>query len=397
MTERELRAALRSAPTDPAARERSWRVVKAAYHELPLMPRQRRPRARRAGFALVACLVAALAVTAVTRAPTDALARWLRDAVGAESSSPAPTLGRLPVDGRLLVTAGDSAWVVAPDGVKRRLGRYAGATWSPRGLFVAAWQGIELTALEPDGDVRWSLEAPATVRTARWAPGDGYRIAYVAGSALRIVNGDGTGDRRLAAVRAAVAPAWRPAGAGHVLAWVDARGRVRVTDVDGGRELWRSKPLSGVRALAWSPDAAYLVVLSTRAVVFLRDDGFRAAVLGLLPEQSASSATWTPGGEAAVVLRDAVANRSELALLNPGGLRHRVLFTAPGRLGAPAWSPDGRVLLVPWPDGDQWLLFAPQRKRHPVDVVQGVAAQLAPGATRARFPSAVEWAPAARP
>jgi len=396
MTERELRETLRHAPPDAAARERAWQVVRAAYRELP-PPRRGRRRVRSTSLVLVACLAATLAVTGATRAPTEAVARWLRNAVGVTATAPAPTLSKLPAGTRLLVRAGGSVWVVAPDGVKRRLGSYAGASWSPHGLFVVGWHGSELTALEPDGDVRWSLTARARVRTARWAPGDGYRIAYVSGSELRMVNGDGTEDRRLAVARAGIVPAWRPAGAGHVLAWVDAHGRVRVTDVDAGRQLWRSAPLPGVRELAWSPDASSLLVVTARAAMLLRSDGSREATLGLLSGTSARGAAWTPGGEAAFVLRDAIANRSELVLLSPAGLRHRVLFTAPGRLGAPAWSSDGRVLLAPWPDGDQWLLFTPQRRHRPVQTVERVAAQFAPGGTQARFPSSVEWAPAARP
>lgn len=396
MTERELREALRRAPVDATARERSWRVVQAAYRELPPASRHAGTRSRRAGRVLAACLMAVLVVTAVTRAPTDAVARWLRDAVGVDAPSTRSALGPLPANGRLLVSAGDSAWVVAHDGVKRRLGRYAGASWSPRGLFVIAWQGSELTALEPDGDARWSLTAEAEVRTARWAPGDGYRIAYVAGSHLRIVNGDGSGDRRFARARAAAAPAWRP-GAGHVLAYADAQGGVTVADVDTGRHLWRSGPLSGVYGLAWSPDAAGLVVVTARAILVLEDDGDPWATLGLEARTRASSVTWAPGDEIAVVLRNAPANRSELVLLAPGGLRHRVLFTAPGRLGPAAWSPDGRVLLAPWDDGDQWLFLAPERRRRLVETVDDVAAQFAPGGTPARFPSGAEWAPAAAP
>jgi hypothetical protein len=398
MSERELRDALRRAPLDAAARERSWRVVQAAYRELPASPSPRRSRARRTGLALVACLVAALAVTAMTRAPTDALARWLREAVGADAPPPASTLGQLPAKGRLLVSAGGSAWVVAPDGVKRRLGSYAGASWSPRGLFVVGWHGSELTALEPDGDVRWSLRGRATVRTARWAPGDGYRIAYVASSTLRIVNGDGTADHRLAAAGASVAPAWRPSGAGHVLAWVDTRGRVRATDVDDERELWRSRPLPSVRGLAWAPGASGLVVLTARGALFLDRDGERTAMLPLAPGTRAAAAAWSPGDEVALVLHEAATDRSELTLLSPAGLRHRVVFTAPGRLGPPTWSADGRVLLLPWPDADQWLLFNDMaRGGGRVQAIESVAGQFAPGAARARFPSSVEWAPAAQP
>jgi hypothetical protein len=396
MTERELREALRRTPVDPAARERARRVVQAAFRELAPPPRRARPRSRRVGAAvLAACAAAVLATAAATHAPTDALARWLRDTVGIDATAPRPLLGPLPADGRLLVTAGDSAWVVAPDGAKRRLGRYAGASWSPRGLFVVAWQGGELTALKPDGDVRWSLRGADAISSARWAPGDGYRIAYVAGSTLWIVNGDGTGDRHLAQVRAAVVPAWRP-GPGHVIAYADARGHVSVADVDDGRRLWTSAPMPDVHGLAWAPDAARLIVLTARGAVLLNGDGSPGGALPLPAGTRASSVAWMPGGEVALVLRDAAANRSELLLLGPGG-RERELFTAPGRLGPATWSPDGRALLLPWPDADEWLFLAPDRRGRPVEAVEDVAAQFAPGTTRTRFPSSVEWAPPARP
>ena len=393
MTERELRAALRRTPIDPAARERARRVVQAASRELAPPPRRPRPRARLAVAAIAACAAAAIALAA-TQAPTDALARWLREAVGIDAPAPRPLLGRLPANGRLLVSGGDSAWVVAPDGVKRRLGRYAGASWSPRGLFVVAWRGAELKALEPDGDVRWSLSADAAVRTARWAPGDGYRIAYVAGDALRIVNGDGTGDRRFGSARPGVAPAWRPLAPGHVLAYADARGRVRVTGVDDGRERWATTPLGDVRELAWSADGARLLIrVAGAAGVLDGATGAWRARIAVPRGTRATAATWTPSGRVALTLRDRAANRGELALVAPSGGRVSRLLAVPGRLGAPTWSPDGRVLLLPWPDADQWLLISHARGTRRVEAVGDVAAQFAPGATGARFPSTAEWAP----
>ena len=184
---------------------------------------------------------------------------------------PWPVLGHVPGGGRLLVQAGDSAWVVASDGSKRRLGAYAGTSWSPHGLFVVGWRGSELTALDPGGNVRWS-SARRRVASARWGPVDGYRIAYVAGRELRIVNGDGSNDHRYGAARPAVAPAWRPDDR-HVLAYVDGSGRVSVVAVDSRARLWRSGQFPGVRALAWSPGGRRLLVVTGRRLAVVDRDG----------------------------------------------------------------------------------------------------------------------------
>ena len=125
------------------------------------------------------------------------------------------------------------------DGTRLRLGPWTAATWSPRGLYVAAWRGRELSAVAPNGRVAWTIAARGPVRDATWSP-DGYRIAYRRDDALAVVAGDGTGARVLAQPVRAVAPAWRP-GAPHTLAWVGASGRVEVRDVDTGALVWRSR------------------------------------------------------------------------------------------------------------------------------------------------------------
>ena len=87
-------------------------------------------------------------------------------------------------------------------GSSRRAGSAGGsapgraASWSPHGRFVVVWRGRRLAALDLRGRVRWSLLAPRPVTGALWSP-SGFRVAYRSGQDLRVVAGDGTGDRLL--------------------------------------------------------------------------------------------------------------------------------------------------------------------------------------------------------
>ena len=397
MNERALRDALHGAP-DPAARERGRRVVLAAYAARE--PARRRRVAWPAGVVAALAAVVAAAGVAAAAAPHSGVGRWVRDVLSVETTPaprPAPGLGRLPGGGRLLVQSGGSVWTVAADGAKRRLGSFSGASWSPQGLFVAAWRGRELTALEPGGTARWSLSAPAPVDGAWWGPVDGYRIAYVAGGALRIVNGDGTGDRPLprprpggrpvaggSGVRVApgVAPAWRP-DAAHVLAYADARGRVTVAAVDAGRQLWRTPPLTGVRALAWAADGRRLLIATRDRVLLVGARGNPRR------QRALSGVEFLAGGPRFAAARTAPGGTGEVLLLD-SRLRPRRLFSAPGRFGAPAWGPGAHTLLVPWPTAGQWLFLRPGSAAR-ATAVGRVAHQFAPGADHAPFPRAVAW------
>ncbi|HJU48278.1 MAG TPA: hypothetical protein VJ689_09100, partial [Gaiellaceae bacterium] len=140
------------APGEDAARERAWSVVAAAYAEREPPARRRYP-----GRVGIVALAAVLALATVGVAGTSAgrgLVTEIRRAIGVERAQPA--LFSLPAPGRLLVVSGSGAWIVQQDGAKRLLGPYQDATWSPNGLFVAGTRPDELSALEPDGDVRWT-------------------------------------------------------------------------------------------------------------------------------------------------------------------------------------------------------------------------------------------------
>ena len=124
------------------------------------------------------------------------------------------------------------------------------------------------------------MTAPAAVRSARWSLEPTVppccRVAYLVAGArrfagwLRIVAGDGSGDRRLAQADPRVAPAWRPGDRNRALAYVDPSGAVRLVAADSGRE--RAAPYHhGFRPtlLAWSADGSRLLAMNPVRLVVL--------------------------------------------------------------------------------------------------------------------------------
>jgi Tol biopolymer transport system component len=363
-----LRDALERAPMPDAsgAEGRAWALLADAHRERPRAARRSR-RGRVVALALAAVLVAA-AVAVAAEPP-----RWVRHALG-DSVPSAPrarsSLGSLPA-GRLLVSSARGTWIVRGDGTRLRLGPWTAATWSPRGLYVAAWRGRELSAVAPNGRVAWTIAARGTVRDATWSP-DGYRIAYRRGPVLAVVAGDGTGARVLAEAVRAVAPAWRP-GAPHTLAWVGTSGRVEVRDVDTGALVWRSSAGGGaMTALAWSADGHRLLARGARRVVVFDVTGKRSWRVRLPHAARVGAAAWAPrGNRIALALRDGTATS---VYVTPAPLvPRRPVFTTTGTLRSLAWSPDGRRLLVRWADADQWLLLSPNAANAPITAIGSIS------------------------
>jgi hypothetical protein len=343
----DLRRRLERAPLPDAdeAERRAWAVVRSAA------PAARPSRLRRR--APIAALAAALGVLVAVTPPGAAVGDWVRDRVDPppkRTVEPARA-SRLPAEGRLLVRDDRGVAVVAQDGSRTRLGRYDGATWSAHGRFVAAWRGSRLTALTPSGQVRWTIDAPAPVRAARWSLADGYRIAYVtAANQLRIVGGDGTGDRALTTVGAAI-PAWRPDD-DRVLAFTSPRGRLEIRDVDTGALLdrLRSPVPRGTRTLSWSADGRHLAAAGPRAIrVYDLRDG-STGLLHARARERFTTAAYAPRDRtlARVTRTDGRsfvrAGAGERARLG------RELFATRGRIARAAWSPDAGWLMLEMPD-----------------------------------------------
>jgi hypothetical protein len=336
-------------PDEHGARECAWPVVHAAF--VGREPVERRSHRLRPALAIA---VVAAVLAAVLSPPGRAVLDEIREVVGIESAQPA--LFSLPAPGDLLVSSDTGIWIVRQDGSRRLLGGYREASWSPFGRFVVATRENELAALEPDGDVRWTL-ARRAVRFPRWAgSATDTRIAYLSSGELHVVAGDGTDDVDLGGLHAAgrIAPAWRP-GAGNVLAYVDWRGRAHAFDADTGRTFWPRGPYLSARfpdaqKVIWSSDGRRLLLVRPSMLVVFGTES--ASPLAIRQMRGVVDAAFEPESH-----RLAIARRNEIVLLDADRLggRPRRLFTGAGPFERIAWSPDGRWLLVSWPAADQWV------------------------------------------
>jgi hypothetical protein len=356
--------------------DRAWEVVRRAFEERT-PARARHPAARtRLLFAGVAAAAAAVVAVAVITPPGHAVLERVRRAVGIEHA--APVLVSLPAKGRLLVvTSGrGGVWVVDADGLRRRLGDYTDATWSPHGLYVVATTRTDLVALEIGKGVRWSLPRPG----AYWPRWEGTltdtRIAYMTPHGLRVVAGDGTGDHLLDRSAHDAPPAWDP-GRLHVLAEVSGRAVV-LREVDTGKVLWRRPLTITPSALTWASDGSLLAVTSPRRVIVLRSDGKVRRTITTLGDRFRSASFRPRTHDLALSVREHGAGEISLVHVDRPGTA-RVLFAGPGDFGDIVWAPNGSWLLVDWPSANQWLFLRGDRVRAVSNIEQQFPRETRPG------------------
>jgi hypothetical protein len=281
--------------------------------------------------------------------------------VATEARAP---LFRLPASGKLLVVSEQSGgvWVVNEDGSRRRLGDYEDAKWSPFGRYVIATRRSLLRALTPEGEERWSIRG-RNLSQAIWSGTEtDTRIAYVSdasGGGVRVVAGDGTGDRLL--VPGADGPlAWRPT-AQHELAYPFGTD-LHLRNADTGRLLWRARGVAPrfTRGISWSSDGRRVAVVADPGIAVVDERGGLVRRLEFPRDEIVAAAFAPRGHELAVHVRSTRGGfgawRSTIRLIDvDGSSRGRNVFQGQGDFGELAWSPDGRWLLTTWRTADQWL------------------------------------------
>ncbi len=357
------------APGEHEAGERSWSVVRAAYEarEPVAWPR------RHARPLVVGALVAAV-VAAALSPPGRSVIHSLRKAVGVEQAQ--PELFSLPAPGRLLVSGPGGAWIVNADGSRRRLGPYRDATWSPLGHFVAAVRANELDALDLKGEVRWTLPRRSPRFPAWTGTRSDTRIAYMSGGRLRVVAGDGTGDRAVARA-APVAPAWR-SGRGRMVAYARGR-RIVVYSLEALAPVLVRRVPEAPRRLEWSGDGRLLLVVAPHSVRVFGLQGVLFAEDNPPAGTRDVDAAFVPGSHRVGVIRVA-RSTSNVVLLN----RRRSLFRGTGALDQLRFSPDGRWLLVTWPTANEWV-FVRTGGRHRIVGASRISTQFG------GFPRVASW------
>ncbi|HET8822898.1 MAG TPA: hypothetical protein VFM57_15240, partial [Thermoleophilaceae bacterium] len=255
-------------PGEAEAAARSWAVVEAALEARLAANATARRRRMLPRLALVTA-VAGCALLAVLT-PAGA---WLEERFDDDRAPRSPGFAALPQGGSVLTINRTGAYAVDDEGGSQRLGSFTQAGWSPRGRHVVGVEGRRLVAVTPTGTPKWTLVRPRRVHHPAWSLDQGFAVAYLEGSALRVIAGDGdpTTHRLVRRGAAPVTPAWRP-GSDTVLTYAGADGGVETVDVTTGVRLWRSQLPGAVRALAAAPGRR-VVALTPRAVTVLGPRG----------------------------------------------------------------------------------------------------------------------------
>lgn len=263
----------------------------------------RRPARR---IAAIAGLTVAAAAGGAAVATVGTLA--LRD-----TPQPAVVQGAisLPEDlAGVAVTIDGRAWTRTKDGFAIERLHADTVELSPNAQFLAAGVGSSLVALTPTRATAWRHPTAGRVATIRWAPNpEPIYVAYVvrqgARNELRVIEGDGDHDRRVAADVTPASPVWNP---NPLEVWYEDRTGVWRTysPATGRRGVTKSAEPGSSRdeaAVARARSAAGHGDWAASATLPVRERGTLVAIGPVAPSHMPLEVWWVPDGRPTLVLR----------------------------------------------------------------------------------------------